>query len=180
MAHQHHDPPARVHAGQASLVAHGSADDEYLVTPPGAGYEHTDASVWIIVKFGLWLAVSAIVIHIGMWFAFGLMVQWREGTVPEYPLAQGQEVRLPTGARLQPIPVNDVYQFRLQEEGVLRNYRWIDREGGRVQIPIEDAMRLMVERGLPARAQQPDPAAPPSGLLPADSSSGRTMERRRQ
>jgi hypothetical protein len=180
MAHQHHDrAPVMAHQHH-DAVGHAAADDEYLVTPPGAGYEHTDASVWIIVKFGLWLAVSAIVIHVGMWFAFGLMVQWREGTVPDYPLAQGQEDRLPAGSRLQPIPVNDAYQFRTQEEGVLRNYRWIDREGGRVQIPIDDAMRLTVERGLPSRVQQPDPAAPPPGQLPADSSSGRTMERRRQ
>ena len=212
MAHRHPGPPSRERAEARAVahhhdaVGHASADDEYLVTPPGAGYEHTDASVWIIVKFGLWLAVSAIVIHIGMWFAFGLMVQWREGAVPEYPLAQGQEQRLPAGARLQPIPVNDIFQFRTQEEGVLRNYRWIDREGGRVQIPITDAMRLTVERGLPSRATAPDaaapaasaqagdvaqqgnaaeadavvPALPPFGYLPADSSAGRTMERRRQ
>jgi hypothetical protein len=187
MAHEHHQPPR--HEG-AAAVGHGSPADEYLVTPPGAGYEHTDTNVWIIVKFGLWLAVSAIVIHIGMWFAFGFMVQWREGAEPEFPLAQGQEDRRPDGARLQPIPVNDVFQFRRDEESVLRNYRWIDRQGGRAQIPIAEAMRLTVERGLPARPPQPEPAAEPEqqparptlppGLLPADSSSGRTLERRRQ
>lgn len=182
MAHEHHDDPhSRHRAGAAGAAGHASPDDEYALTPPGAGYEHTDASVWIIAKFGLWLAVSAIVIHVGMWFVFGLMAQWREGAVLEYPLAQGQEQRRPSGARLQPIPANDIYQFRTQEEGVLRNYGWIDREGGRVQIPIAEAMRLTVERGLPARAQeQPDQAAPAPGLLPADSSAGRTMERRRQ
>jgi hypothetical protein len=186
-----------------------SPDPEYAFTPPGAGYEHTDASVWLIVKFGLWLAVAAVVIHVGMWFAFGVMVQWREETEAEFPLAQGQEERLPEGARLQPVPVNDIYLFRRQEQSVLENYRWIDREGGRVQIPIADAMRLTVERGLPARAQQPEAAAPPAaaaaapppdttaepqataaqppapavpqpGFLPADSSAGRTLERRRQ
>ena len=181
MAQQHHhDPPSRERFGEASAVGHASADDEYLGTPPGAGYEHTDANVWIIVKFGLWLAISAIVIHVGMWFAFALLVQWREGAVPEFPLAQGQEQRLPAGARLQPIPANDIYEFRMQENSVLQQYRWIDREGGRVQIPIADAMRLTVERGLPARVPPPDSAAPQPGLLPADSSSGRTLERRRQ
>lgn len=208
MAHQHHDPHQP--AGAAGVVGHGSADDEYSVTPPGAGYEHTDASVGIIVKFGLWLAVSAIVIHVGLWFTFELMVQWRETAVAEYPLAEGQAPRRPSGATLQAIPANDIYLFRRQEENVLQNYRWIDREAGRVQIPIAEAMRLTVDRGLPARAQQPadaaaDPAAaqpadatqtepaaqsgapasalpalPPPGFLPADSSSGRTLERRRQ
>lgn len=188
MAHQPHDLPA-VHA--AAHGGHASVDDEYAVTPPGSGYEHTDANTWIIVKFGLWLAVSAIVIHIGLWFAFGLMVEWRQTEVAEYPLAAGQEPRRPAGARLQPIPANDIYVFRLQEESILQNYRWIDRDGGRVQIPIREAMRLTVERGLPARAGQPPdagaapqtaaagtPAAAPPGYMPSDSSSGRTLERR--
>jgi hypothetical protein len=181
MAHPPHDPPSR-DPGGAGAAAHASADDEYSLTPPGAGYEHTDANVWIIVKFGLWLAISAAVIHVGMWLAFALFVQLREGAQPEFPLALGQERRLPTGARLQPIPVNEILQFRIQEESVLQNYRWIDRDGGRVQIPISEAMRLTVERGLPSRAQdQPDAPTPAtSGLLPSDSSAGRTMERRRQ
>ena len=179
MAHQPHHPPS---VGAVAHAAHGSADDEYAVTPPGAGYEHTDAGVGIIIKFGLWLVISAIVIHIGMWLAFALLVQWKEGTDPEFPLAQGQERRLPAGPRLQTIPANEAYQFRLHEEDVLHNYRWIDREGGRAQIPIDEAMRLTVERGLPSRVQPSDQTARPStpGLLPADSSSGRTMERRRQ
>jgi len=61
-------------------------------------------------------------------------------------------------------------------------------------MPIAEAMRRVVESGLPARAQQPaaasaEPAASKEatpqqtetlGLMPADSSAGRTMERRRQ
>jgi hypothetical protein len=83
--------------------------------------------------------------------------------------------------RLQAIPVNEIYPFRLQEENVLQNYRWIDRERGRVQIPISEAMSVVVRRGLPARAQQSDaPTAATPSLLPADSSAGRTMERRSQ
>ena len=180
MAHHDHDP---AHAfGGAGALAHAPTDPEYAVTPPGAAHEHTDASVWIIVKFGLWLAISAVVIHVGLWLAFALLVQWKEGAEPEFPLAQGQEQRLPAGARLQPIPANEILTFRTHEEEVLHNYRWIDRDGGRVQIPIDAAMRLTVERGLPSRTQPPDAAAVPAtpGLLPADSSSGRTMERRRQ
>jgi hypothetical protein len=170
MAHDHH------HA-----AGHATAEDEYLVTPPGAGYEHTDASVWIIVKFGLWLAIAAILIHIGMWFVFGAFVENREEAVAAFPLATGQERRLPAEPRLQTIPENDIYRFRRQEEAILREYRWIDREGGRVQIPIADAMRLTIERGLPSRPVPADDTAldTPGGMA-ADSSSGRTLERRRQ
>jgi hypothetical protein len=170
MAHQHHD-----------VGGHVSADDEYLVTPPGAGYEHTDTDVWIIVKFGLWLVIAALVIHVLMGLMFALFVTQTAETNLTFPLAVGQEERLPAAPRLQAIPVNEVYQFRQQEEQTLRNYGWIDRSGGRVQIPIDEAMRLAIER-LPARTAAPEAASSPQdpGLMPADSSAGRTTERRRQ
>ena len=44
-------------------------------------------------------------------------------------------------------------------------------------IPIDQAMRLTIERGLTSR---PEPAAETPGMMPQDSSGGRTFERRRQ
>jgi hypothetical protein len=177
--------------GHAS-AAHASADDEYLATPPGSGHEHTDANVWIIVKFGIWLAISAVVIHVGLGFLFALFVKQSEETVVEFPLA-GQEHRLPAAPRLQQFPENEFHEFRLREDAVLQQYGWVNRETGVVRMPIEQAMRLAVERGLPVRAAvnpaapqavpEPQPVPAPSqtpGLMPADSSAGRTMERRRQ
>ena len=193
MAHAH--PPSHGFGATGSAhgaVAHASAEDEYLVTPPDSGHEHTDANVWIIVKFGLWLAISAIVISAGMGLLFGLFVKQSEETVVEFPLA-GQEHRLPAGPRLQQFPENEFHAFRLREDSVLQQYGWVNKETGAVRMPIEQAMRLAVERGLPVRAaQQPAPAQPVAepqpetgpqqvpGLMPADSSAGRIMERRRQ
>jgi hypothetical protein len=171
--------------------AYVSPDPEYAVTPPGAGYEHTDANVWIIIKFGLWLAISAAIVHVGIGFMFGLFVDQRQVAVPQFPLDTSTEIRLPAEPRLQRFPVNEAYQFRLQESAALDSYGWVDREAGTVQIPVAEAMRLLVERGLPARAAAPEQAPGAAGaaaavpmetpgLMPADSSSGRTMERRRQ
>jgi hypothetical protein len=176
--------------------AHASANDEYLETPPGSTYEHTDAHTWIIVKFLWWLAVSAVVIHVGLGVLYELMVrQATEVGEQRYPLAVEQEPRLPPAPRLQQFPTNDLYQFRIGEQQLLESYGWMNRDAGIVHIPIADAMRLLVERGMPARASGPtaapdvaavQPATPAEtpvqtpGLMPADSSSGRTMERRRQ
>src|SRR5918993_3183638 len=110
-----------------------------------------------------------------------MFVEQREQTGQVFPLAEGQDRRLPAEPRLQQFPENELYEFRQREEGTLQGYGWIDRGAGRIQIPISEAMRLTVERGLPARAQAPDVVgAETSGLIPADSSSGRTMERRRE
>jgi len=168
------------HYQHSDAIDPTETNPEYRVTPPGAGHEHTDANVWLIAKFGLWLLISAIVIHVGMGFMFGMFVEQREETEQIFPLATGQERRLPDAPRLQQFPENELYEFRQREEGTLHSYGWIDREAGRIQIPIAEAMRLTVERGLPTRASQPEAAAPaPAGQVPADSSSGRTMERRR-
>ena len=72
-------------------VGHASADDEYLATPPDSTYEHTDAHVGPIVKFMVWLAASAIVIHIGLGFMYEFLIQQSMIAEQPYPLATGQD-----------------------------------------------------------------------------------------
>lgn len=167
-----HDPHA----------AHASADDEYLNPPGGSGHEHTDADVRMIVQFAVWLTVSAIVVHILMWFTFAVFVDLRERKgVAEYPLASQQGPRLPSGPRLQAKPANEIYDFRLREAAVLDGYSWVDKNAGTVRIPISEAMRLTLERGLPSRpADATTPQGDASALVPTDASAGRHLERRRQ
>jgi hypothetical protein len=165
------------------VAGHGSADDEYLATPTGSTYEHTDAHTGIIVKFTIWLAVAAVLVHIGLGVMYQLMISQsaqQAAASVRYPLA-GQENRLPPVPRLQQFPANEIYDFRRAEEELLRSYGWQNRDAGIVHIPIAEAMRLTVERGLASRAQgATDPATEASGAIPADSSAGRTIERRRQ
>src|SRR5437762_1164629 len=51
----------------------------------------------------------------------------------------------------------DLKQLRATEDAVLTTYGWIDRKNGIVRIPIDRAMDLLLQRGLPTRppAQQP-------------------------
>jgi len=162
------------------VASHASPDDEY-VNPSDAGHEHSDADVRLIVRFAVWLLVAAVGTHLLMWAMFVVFVERSEATTaPEFPLAIGQERRLPAGPRLQRFPANELYEFRQREKAALEGYGWVDRDAGTVHIPIAEAMRLTVERGLPVRVRPaPDAVRPGSdpGLMPADSSSGRTMER---
>lgn len=175
MAHHDYAPEVR------NPADYTGADAEYYETPPGAGYEHTDASVWTIVKFGIWLAVSAIVIHIGLGFMYELLI--RQSIVleePRYPLAARREAPQPAEPRLQQSPANEIYDFRTREDAALHGYGWVDKNAGIVHIPIEDAMKSVLQRGLPSRVIDPAQPADTPGLLASDSSSGRVMERRRQ
>lgn len=164
-------------------AAHAGPDDEYLATPEGAGHEHTDANVWLIVQFAIWLTVSALITHGLMWGMFELFVRNSNAAAPpaEFPLAVQQERRLPAGPRLQAIPANEIFEFRQRENAELSEYGWVDRNAGTVRIPIEQAKELLLQRGLPSRpaASEGPTGTEPAALVPADSSSGRTMERRR-
>src|SRR5262249_41523945 len=67
------------------------------------------------------------------------------------------ERRLPPEPRLQPeppewrTPREDLRDFRRQEDETLNTYGWADKNAGAVRIPISEAMKLTVQRGLPAR-----------------------------
>jgi hypothetical protein len=118
-----------------------------------------------------------------MWGMFAFFVKTRNEAAPppEFPLAVQQERRLPAGPRLQPIPANEIYEFRLRENAELTEYGWVDRNAGTVRIPIEQAKDLLLRRGLPSRpaASEGPAGTEAAALVPADSSAGRTMERRR-
>jgi hypothetical protein len=43
----------------------------------------------------------------------------------------------------------DLARLRAEEGATLSTYGWVDRAAGTVRIPIDRAMRLLLERGLP-------------------------------
>jgi hypothetical protein len=45
-------------------------------------------------------------------------------------------------------------QIRLKEEETLATYGWVDQKAGVVRIPIERAMDLIAQRGLPTRSSE--------------------------
>jgi hypothetical protein len=158
----HHDPHG-----------HASADDEYLPSPD-ATYERTDAHARPIARFLLWLAVLTVLTHVGIAFMFTVMSGNRVAEVePRYPLAAATvgEVPEPQGWRLQTEPEVDMQRFRANENARLESYGWVDEEAGIVRMPIDEAMRLTLERGLPARA---DGGA--MDARPTDSAGGRAIE----
>jgi hypothetical protein len=118
-------------------------------------HEESDVNIGPVFGFAgaLTIAVVAICLLVGLLFKFFLSRE-RVTTTPEYPLAVQQENRLPPEPRLQTNPRQDLSDLRTLEEQVLTTYGWVDKNAGAVRIPIEQAMKLTLERGLPARQQQ--------------------------
>ena len=75
--------------------------------------------------------------------------------------------------RLQPDEVRDMDLFRQSEDKKLRSYGKVDASGQMVQIPVERAMEIIAERGLPNfGAGAAAPATRPQGQTLAQPGQG--------
>jgi hypothetical protein len=69
--------------------------------------------------------------------------------LPLSPSAMVNAQKQPPEPRLQQHPAQDMRDWRAAEDRASRQYAWIDPDKGIVQIPVERAMDLVVQRGLP-------------------------------
>lgn len=73
--------------------------------------------------------------------------------------------------RLETQETVEINAFRLKEAQALNSYGWVDQQAGVARIPIDRAMELVVERGLPT--------LPQSGVAPSsDVNMGKEAARR--
>jgi hypothetical protein len=119
---------------------------------PAPNREESDVNIRGVLAFAVGLVVVGLTIHGLIWLLF-VYFNGREtarSTHP-YPLAVAQESRLPPEPRLQTNPRQDLQDLLAKEDEILNGYQWVDKDAGIVRIPIAEAMRLTVERGLPSR-----------------------------
>jgi len=121
-------------------------------SPPEVHHEESDVDIRAILGFGAGLIVAAVLIHL---LAYVLLRYFdaREArrVMPQYPLAVAQGNRVPPEPRLQTDPRQDLADLRAREDETLNSYGWVDKNAGIVRIPIDEAIKLTLARGLPAR-----------------------------
>jgi hypothetical protein len=153
---------------------------------PGHGdYERRDIGVAGVLYFLLALLVAGGIVHFIVRGLFGYLNQRYEISQPAVsPLVKNP----PSDTRRIPEQYGDNYQqylqdqfpapqleinertelndIRLREENILSTYGWVDQNAGTVHIPIDRAMDLLAQQGLPVRqgnsaAQQQNKKGPP-------------------
>lgn len=124
---------------------------------------HLDGIAKITIGFAIFMAlvVGAMygVFHL---FADAEVVASRPAS-QSAPNAMEEGYRLPGGPKLLTNEPMNLRQFRAEQATRLQGYGWVDRAANVVHLPIERAIDLTVERGLPA-----SPAAPPAADPAAD------------
>ncbi|HEV3022225.1 MAG TPA: hypothetical protein VGX76_07145 [Pirellulales bacterium] len=112
-----------------------------------AGHETTDASAMAVGAFALALALMiALVLPILVWM-FGRFEAAAKHADPVQSKLTGDQT--PPEPRLQTSPSDDLARQRQAEDELLTSYGWIDERQGVVRVPIERAIELLAERGLP-------------------------------
>jgi hypothetical protein len=132
------------------------AENKHDLDRPPAGHETTDVNAWVIGKFGIALVlicVASVGLLLGLFHYFIV----REGPAPPkaYSSLDQAKVQRPGGTVLEETPVQDLKRERAAEEQFLNSYGWEDKQKGTVRIPIDKAIDLLTQKGLPSRAVQP-------------------------
>ena len=138
---------------------------------PEIQYEKTDATVRPLYQFLFWISVVTILTALLSWGILRALGSWREGASTRATMAEPQAsladlnaptAQQPPGPRLQLREPMDLARFRAEEKEILSSYGVVDRDNGIYRIPIEEAMRLTLERGLPTPGAAPAVAASPA------------------
>jgi hypothetical protein len=118
---------------------------------PHVRHEPGDVNARVLTKFGLSMAFLLVIFMVGLWGMFDyLKNREAELGLPLSPSAMTNAQKQPPEPRLQPHPALDMRKMRADEEVILHQYAWLDPDKGIVRIPVERAMDLIAQRGLPA------------------------------
>jgi hypothetical protein len=125
----------------------------------------------VVVAGALALLVTMAVLLIAI-SVFGSSVTGVPVTVRSPADSSQGAVPTPPAPRLEAQPGQDLAAYRDFERAKLSTYRWVDRQAGVVAIPIDQAMDVLAQQGLPARQAAGDVGE----RAPSMSSSGRVDE----
>jgi hypothetical protein len=115
-------------------------------------HEESDVNVSAIIRYGIGLLVIAAFLHLFLWWLQGTYSRQNERAQTQvYPLAAGQQDRLPPSPRFQENPQQELQDLLAKQKALLEGYGWINKDEGVARIPIDDAMKMVVERGVPVR-----------------------------
>ncbi len=122
-----------------------------------------DSEIGIRAIFGVLAGLALLVaLSFGAMFGFSAFLKSRSiARDPEpLPVAEANQPRPRPRAALQADPTADMSNFAKEEETVLTSYGWIDRSAGVVRIPVDRAIDIVAERGLPVPPPLPATPAP--------------------
>lgn len=163
-------------------IPHGGVHNEDVA------HEHSDIDVRGILLFASSIVATGVVSAVLMWLLFGYFDKQATRNDPQLsplamPASQMPKTTTETpffGNAVRPqLLTNEPLVLDRQRKGEdkqLGHYGWIDEKTGVARMPIAEAKKLIIQRGLPVRAGDPiDPRLGTHAPATGESSSGRTI-----
>ena len=111
------------------------------------GYETRDANTRGVLGFLVFLFVVLNLVLFGTWRLFRYYSVAERSPAPASFFAD--EPQVPPAPELEVNGREDFQKMYAEQQRELETYAWEDRQAGVVRVPIERAMDLLLEKGLP-------------------------------
>jgi hypothetical protein len=119
---------------------------------PDVAHEEADINLRTVLSFAAGLTVVVLVAAVLMWIMFRALEAQAERNDPQLSPLALPAGRQPPAPRLLEHEPETLLKFRMEETKKLEGYGWVDEKAGIARVPIEEAKKLIVQRGLPVRA----------------------------
>ena len=130
----------------------------------GPEFEREDWSPAAVYGFLAGLGLMCVLAYFIIWGVYGYLDAYQRNHEPaQNPLVTATnadtrkvipgEINNFPQPRLETDERTQIYTFRLDEEQKLHSYGWVDQKTGVMRIPIDRAMELIAQRGLPTQPQ---------------------------
>jgi hypothetical protein len=130
-----------------------STKSEHGENSAAVTYEKRDVNTRVILYFVGVLFVVLVVTFVSMRGLFGYFSETQNLGPGASPFDNSRV--LPPAPRLQVDPAVDLDQVRQSQNELLNSYGWADKPTGKVRVPIDRAMDMLIERKLPVRQNAP-------------------------
>lgn len=144
---------------------------------PDVAHEEADINVRTVLTFAAGMAIVVMLSAGLVGIVFRVLSNQAAANDPKVsPLAlpPGQSPPAPNLLTNEPAGLRS---FHAEEDRTLDGYGWVDQQAGVARLPIEQAKKLIVERGLPVRAAGAvdDPRTGTHAPAYGEASGGRTI-----
>ena len=128
------------------------------------GYEKTDAHAGDTYRAGLYILGTMVVTALVVVPMYRFLARREAREQPPASTVVKAEPNAGPGAfpRLVTSEPTVLAEFRAQEDAFLTSYGWVEKDKGIARMPIDVAMKIVAERGLP-KFPPPTPSPAPAG-----------------
>ena len=167
-------PPLDHHSHDAHHARHGHAEHDGLYNEDVA-HEDEDVNIPQLIRYTIGLALMCVVsgaIVLGLFSLFERQAAKNDPVLSPLVAPAGQLPPEPRLVENEPLVLEKHHE---SEAKILENYGWVDQAAGIARLPIEEAKKLLLQKGLPVRTGAAEPWMGTHSPAYGESSSGRAI-----